>query len=149
MDSLFRNRVNDLLSGFGSGVGLSGCALDSGGVAQFAFDGIFVSLVLDAAAGELRLLAPIGRPDAWSLGPLMDSNLAGGGMLVAREAGSGLVLLMRILALDGLDLPRFEAALSALVDRAESLRATLAVTAEPDLRQGVEIQPWMTGVIRG
>ena len=150
MGSAHHSRANEVLRGFGAVVGLDDCGLDEAGVAQFALDDVFVSMDLDEEDGRLRLLSPIGRPGAGSLGPMLDANLSRGGAVVARDAASGVVVLTLGLPVEGLDVQGFEAALGAFVAKVERLRAVLGE--EDTEARGTPpptVAPWGRDIIVG
>lgn len=130
MSSTLHNQVDAILERFGAEVGLDDCRLDDESCARFGLDGVLVDLMLDEAAASLLLMTTIGRPreTVEAYARLLDANLffaETAGAALAREAGSNIIVLQRQLAVEGLDLARFESALKALVDVAERLRAEL------------------------
>lgn len=155
MSSTLRAQVDHVLEKFGAGVGLPECRLDAAGAARIGFDGVLVSFDLDEADGHLSMLALLGtlaEEQGGLLATMLDANLGRDGLIVARDAGTGLVMLLRRLPVDGLDVKVFDAALEVFLARAEALQARLAADpgeappASPAPQP--ELSPW-SNVIRG
>ena len=127
-----RAQVNAILEQFAAQVGLPSVALDPSDRVQIALDDVIIRIEFDPDGANLILVAPIGEPDSPSLRSyerLLEANLfwhATGGATIARDAGSGVLLLHRMLHVASLDAAGFDAAILTLCGATETIREILA-----------------------
>ena len=141
-----RAQVNLILQQFAAHLGLPDIALNSSDGVQIALDDVILRIEFDPDEANLMLIAPIGEPDRPTLRTyerLLDANLfwqATGGATIARDSGSGLLLLQRILHVASLDAAGFDAAILSLCAATESIRGLLA-GADQDDRDSLSNEP--------
>jgi len=121
----WRQKVGAVLGWYAEEIGLTHWRLDADGQTRLTFGSGFVSLGLDATAGEFVLVSPLGRPFPSAHGAALDANsalIAIPAGTVASDATSGALVLFCRLPLEGLEVLAFEAALGAFISQAEDLR---------------------------
>jgi hypothetical protein len=126
-------RLQQVLGEFGATVGLEDLRLDEAGHCVLAIDDtLVVNLELDAAKGSAVLYSWLGVPTGdlpEIYGQLLQANYLGqgtGGATLGLQAETGGIVLSQSVALEHLDLPRFNTALETFVNQAERWSERLA-----------------------
>lgn len=128
------SELDAILGELGAIIGLPKLALDESGACHLSFDGkTVVSISLDPSAGDLVMATPVGfaaGTDTAVLVRLLDANFAGRGTrgaTLARDAGTGGIVLSVRLPVTGLRIATLERRLVDFVATAEAWTAQLAL----------------------